>query len=55
MLKALCLTTRVTWEMSLQIPRLTRRDFIRIGGIGITGYSLSATLRPYNVEAKAKV
>ena len=41
--------------MSIQIPKLTRRDFIRVGGLGVCGYSLLPMLEPLNVEATSKV
>ena len=34
------------------LPTLARRDFLRIGGVGVAGYSLLPLLRPQNVEAK---
>ncbi len=39
--------------MALEIPRLTRRDFMRIGGVSVLGYSLAPILRASNVEAKS--
>ncbi len=36
-------------------PKLTRRDFLRVGGVGVVGYALLPTLRPLNVEASRKV
>ena len=40
---------------SLNFPSLTRRDFLRLGSLGITGYSLLPILQPHNVQANAKV
>ncbi len=36
-------------------PRLSRREFIRVAGVGVTGYSLLPILDPLNVEAKESV
>ena len=41
--------------MSTDIPRLTRRDFFQIGGLGVATYSLLPMLKPLNVHAKEKV
>ncbi len=41
--------------MASNIPRLTRREFIRIGGVGVASYSLLPILRASNVEAKTQV
>jgi len=41
--------------MNIHVPTLTRREFIRIGGVGVAGYSLLPMLSPLQVEAKEKV
>ena len=38
-----------------RFPQLTRRDFFRVGGVGVAGYTLLPTLQPYNVEASSRV
>ena len=40
--------------MMTQVPRLTRREFIRVGAVGVTSYSLLPTLKANNVVAKEK-
>ncbi len=37
------------------IPVLSRRDFMRVGGVGVAGYSLLPMLMPLNVQARGKV
>jgi hypothetical protein len=37
------------------IPILSRRDFMRVGGVGVAGYSLLPMLMPLNVQARDKV
>lgn len=39
----------------MNIPRLTRRDFLRLGNVGIAGCSLLPMLKPRNVEARESV
>ena len=41
--------------MVTHIPKLTRRDFIRMSGVTAAGYSLLPMLRANNVEAQSKV
>lgn len=41
--------------MAPSIPQLTRREFIRVGGVGVSSYTLLPMLQAHNVEAKAKV
>lgn len=41
--------------MSFSIPKLTRRSFIRVGSVGVAGYSLLPMLKPRNVQAQPKV
>lgn len=40
--------------MSETVPKLKRRDFIRVGGVGVASYSLLPMLAPHNVEAGEK-
>ena len=40
--------------MMTHVPRLTRREFIRVGAVGVTSYSLLPTLKANNVVAKEK-
>jgi hypothetical protein len=37
------------------IPKLSRREAIRIGGLSVAGYALAPMLKPYNVEAKEPI
>ena len=37
------------------IPSLTRREFVRLGSLGIAGYSLLPILKPHNVQANTMV
>src|SRR5947207_5717779 len=37
------------------VPRLTRRQFFQIGGVGVSGFFLEPLVRPSNVWAKEKV
>ncbi len=41
--------------MNAGIPQLRRRDFFRVGAVGVSGYSLLPILSPLNVEAKEPV
>ena len=36
-----------------RFPRLSRRDFFRVGGVTVGGYVLLPTLKPLNVQAAA--
>ena len=40
--------------MKYHIPQLSRRDFLKYGGVGVAGYSLLPMLQPMNVAAKGK-
>jgi hypothetical protein len=40
--------------MKYFVPELSRRDFLRFGGLGVAGYSLLPMLQPLNVQAKEK-
>ncbi len=42
-------------QSAVHIPRLTRRDFMRVGGVTVGGYFLMPLLQPRNVEATEKV
>ena len=37
-----------------RFPRLTRRDFFQVGGVGVAGYFLLPMLSPLNVQASGK-
>lgn len=41
--------------MAITIPKLTRREFFRVGSVGVAGYHLLPFLSPKNVQAAAKV
>jgi len=41
--------------MNTHIPQLTRREFLRTGGVGISSYSLLPLFRANNVSAKERV
>src|SRR6266852_3131258 len=36
------------------VPRLTRRNFLRIGSVGVSCFYLAPMIRPQNVRADAK-
>lgn len=38
-----------------RFPQLTRRDFFRVGGVGVAAYTLLPMLHPTNVQASRKV
>ncbi len=40
--------------MNTNVPKLTRRDLLRAGGLTVAGYSLLPMLQPLNVAAKEK-
>ena len=42
-------------NLAVYIPRLTRRQFLRIGTVAIAGYDLMPMIRPVNVVAKERV
>ena len=39
----------------IPVPRLTRRNFLRIGSVGVSCFYLAPMLRPQNVRAESKV
>ena len=41
--------------MAIPIPKLTRRDFFRVGSVGVAGYHLLPIVKPKNVQAAARV
>ncbi len=42
-------------NLPVYIPRLTRRQFLRIGAVAIAGYDLMPMICPVNVVAKERV
>ncbi len=41
--------------MKYHVPELSRRDFLRYGGLSVAGYSLLPMIQPQNVAAKGKI
>jgi len=41
--------------MATRFPTLTRRDFLRVGGVGVAGYSLLPMLQATNLQSPAAV
>ena len=41
--------------MVTRFPTLTRRDFLRVGGVGVAGYSLLPMLQATNLQSPAAV